>query len=877
MKAKAFLPFLFLIAVGLALLAPLSALAAEAPSSSPFSPALIPSLTPAQAMTIQEAVRKGELTPEVRQLIESNPELKKMLPPKWREELETEESGRELGLDNTMLQRLKERAEKEKKEKEEKEEEEEKEREKKLLAKRYDWKKSVYVSRLFLSRLQKEEAKQLTHFGHELFDPRMEMEKPTVPVAFPVSDDYVIGPGDEIVVKLWGRLEGSHKMRVDRDGKIFFPKLGPMYVAGKTFGELKTFLRSKVGAIAEVRADISLGELKGFLVSLLGEVKLPGRYHVTSFHTALQAITMAEGIRDIGSFRRVQVKRGAETVDELDIYDFLLRGDIAHDIRLQAGDAVFVPVAGPMVAVVGEVRRQAIYELKQENTIREVLAMAGGLSPSAYKRRVQVERLEGNLARTVVDFNLEEIEKSLSSFGLQDGDILRILSVLPEEENVVQVEGHVQRPGKYEWKPGLTVGSLIPDEKFFLPETFLDYALITRLVGPEKRKEVVPVDLRRIVIERDSASDVPLKPMDTLMVYSESAFRETPTATVGGEVRQPGEYEIHPGLRVSDLVMMGGGLTRNASLGEAELSRLDEKKNTVIHRIDLARALSGDESNNLLIQNWDLLMIRPVADLQELRYITLSGEVRAPGVYAARQRERLSSIIERAGGFTKDAFLKGAVYTRVSVQERQQELITRTVEQLEQEVARTAAKEGATALDVEDVAAQKQILEARKLLLDRLKRVRAQGRVVIRLAELDKLKSSESDLLVEHGDNLVIPRQAEVVNVMGRVYNSTAVVYNPTNDTAGYYLRKVGGPTEDADKKHIFVVKADGSVMTKETAGEGLWFFGGGDFLNTKVEPGDAIVVPEKLVFARFMKDFKDITQILYQIAVTAGVLFVAF
>jgi protein involved in polysaccharide export with SLBB domain len=503
--------------------------------------------------------------------------------------------------------------------------------------------------------------------------------------------------------------------------------------------------------------------------------------------------------------------------------------------------------------------------------------MAGGLSPSAYRRRVQVERLEGNLARTVVDLNLEEIEKSLSSFALQDGDILRVLPVLEEEENVVQVEGNVQRPGKYEWKQGLTVGSLIPDEKFFLPETFLDYALITRLVGPERRKEVIPVDLRRIVIERDAASDVPLMPMDTLMVWSKSAFREIPTATVGGEVREPGENEIHPGMRVLDLVMMGGGLTRNAWLGEAELSRFDEQKNTVIHKIDLAKAMKGDESHNLLIQDRDLLMIRPVPDLEGVRYITLSGEVLAPGVYAARKGERLSSILERAGGFTKEAFPKGAVFTRVSVQERQQELITRTVEQLEQEVARTAAKGGATALDVEDVAAQKQILEARKLLLDRLKRVRAQGRVVIRLAEFDKLKSSESDLLVEHGDKLEVPRQAEVVNVMGRVYNSTGVVYNPTNDTAGYYLRKVGGPTEDADEKHIFVVKADGSVMTKDTVGEGLWFFGGGDFLNTKVEPGDAIVVPEKLVYARFMKDFKDITQILYQIAVTAGVLIVAF
>jgi hypothetical protein len=182
-----------------------------------------------------------------------------------------------------------------------------------------------------------------------------------------------------------------------------------------------------------------------------------------------------------------------------------------------------------------------------------------------------------------------------------------------------------------------------------------------------------------------------------------------------------------------------------------------------------------------------------------------------------------------------DAFPKGAVFTRVSVQERQQELINRTVEQLEAEVARTAAKEGATALDVEDVAAQKQVLEARKLLLTRLKQIRAQGRIVIRLAEIDKFEGTESDLLVEHGDNLDVPRQAEVVNVMGRVYNPTAVVYNPSSDTAGYYLHKVGGPTEDADKKHIFVVKADGSVLTKDTVGEGLWFFGGGDFLDTKV------------------------------------------
>jgi protein involved in polysaccharide export with SLBB domain len=844
--------------------------AAAPPASSPFSPATIPSLSPAEAMALQEAAQKGELTPEVRQIVQNNPELKKYLPSKLREELEaeTEEGG---GLDNAALLKLKEEAEgKDKKKDKEKEA-----RERKLLRVPYDWKKSVYVSRLFQSRLKDEEKEQLVHFGHDLFDPRPDAA--ATGDSMPVSDDYVIGYGDEILVRLWGRMEGSHRMKVDRDGKIFFPKLGPIYVAGKTFGEVKSILRARVGSIAEVRSDISLGQVKGFQVSILGEVGKPGRFQVSSYHTVIQLLTTAWGVRDIGSLRRVQIKRGKETVREVDIYDFLLEGDTTQDILLRAGDAVFVPVAGPFVAVAGEVRRQAIYELKQEKTIAEVLKMAGGLAPSAYKRRLQVERLEGNRARTVADLNLEEASSSLSSFALQDGDILRVLAVLSEDENAVTVEGNVQRPGKYQWKEGLTVGGLVGDEKFFLPDTFLDYAMITRLVGAEKRKEAVAVNLRKIVIDKERAADVPLKPEDTLSVYRRSAFRDEVTATVGGEVRDPGEYEIIPGMRVSDLVKLAGDLTPNAFLPEAELSRVDEKQNVTIHKIDLARALSGDRENDPLLQYHDHLMVRALPDLQDIRYITLAGEVRSPGIYTARKGERLSSVIRRAGGFTKEAFLRGAVFTRLSVQKRQQELIDRTVEQLEQEVSRTAAKEGATALDKEDIEAQKAIYEARKALLAKLKQVRAQGRVIVRLSEPEKLEGTENDLLIEQGDKLEVSRPSEVVNVTGRVYNPTGIVYNRTQDSAGYYLRKVGGPTEDADRDHIFVVKADGSVTTKEQADEGLWLFGEKGILATRIEPGDSIVVPEKLVFTRFMKDVKDITQILYQIAVTAGVLLVAF
>ncbi len=836
-----------------------AAFAAENPAVPPFTQSRFPTLTPGQLLLLQEAIRRGELTDDVRQIVRANPQVKAYLPEAWREQLEPgAESG---GTDNTAAEKAPPAA-------------------RAVPADNaarapYDWRTSVYVSRLFLSRLDKEEAGRLVHFGHALFDPRS--EAPSAGDSVPVPDDYVVGPGDEISVRLWGRLEGSHRMPVDRDGKIFFPKIGAIHVAGKTFGEVKTLIRNRVGGMAAVHSDVSLGRTKGFQVTVLGEVPAPGAYPVSSFQTVLQAIGLAGGIRDIGSLRRVQVKRGKDTVREIDVYGFLLGGDVTQDVRLLSGDAVFVPVAGPLVAVTGEVRREAIYELAGETAIADVLAMAGGLAPSAYKRRVQVERLDGNRSRVVVDLNLEDAGASLSSFALRDGDILRVLAVLPEEENVVTVEGNVRRPGKYEWKPGLSVGSLIPDAAFFLPDTFLDYALLTRVVGPERRKEIVPVNLRRIVVDRDAASDVPLKPMDELMVYARSAFRGTETATAGGEVRNPGEYEILPGTRVSDLVKMAGDLTRNASTDEAEVSRLDEARKPVLVKVKLGKALAGNAAEDIAIRDGDTLMVRPLPGVQEVGYVTVSGEMRSPGTYAIRRGERLSSVLTRAGGFTSDAFLRGAVFTRVSVRKRQQELIDRTVDQLEQEVARSAAKEGATALDKEDVEAQKQVFEARKALLEKLKQARAQGRIIVSLAAPEALAGTGDDIALEDGDSLDIPRPPGVINVMGRVYNPTAVVYKPSRETVGYYLRTVGGPTEDADREHIFVVRADGSVATADQGGGSFWLFGEGGLLGSRVEAGDAIVVPEKLVYTRVMKDVKDITQILYQIAVTAGVLIVAF
>jgi polysaccharide biosynthesis/export protein len=1011
------------------------------------APALPPGVTPQQAEAAVQAIQSGApLPPEAQKALEAHPELKDQLPPEVREKVEEK-----LG-----------------------EEKKEDEQAKKSAAPRepqaaalavYDWKTSVYVGNLFSKRLHESEVSTLTHFGHEVFAPRPGAAATLENM--PVTPDYIIGPGDEVVVKLWGRMEGTHRMVVDRDGKIFFPKMGSFYVAGKTFSELKSFLRAKVSNNVEVSSDVSLGQMKGIRVSVVGEVRSPGWYNVSSLHTALQALYLAGGIRDIGSLRRIAVRRGSKETATIDLYDFLLKGNQAADTRLLQGDTILVPVVGKLVALTGEVRRPAIYELKEEHTLLDLVAMAGGFAPTAYKRRVQVERLEGHFAKLVLDLDAEELEQNGGSFELADGDIVRVLPIVHADINSVTLEGNVVRPGKYELKPGMTVGALLPDQQRFLPDTYFDYALLTRVVPPEMRKEVIPVNLREIVLNGNGEADVALLPFDTLTVFPRSSFRDAPKVTVAGEVRRPGAFDLKRGAKVSDLIKLAGDLTRSAYLPKAAIVRVDERHDFHMIYFDLGKAVQGDPEEDLVLNDldevrihsiwetkyrktvtvsgdvnrpgeyiltegmclsdllfkvgglkesayakeadlirrtvnhdgslveteaivvsperalagedgfdihlrrydllvvrqiptwglkykkmvtvsgdvrnpgdfvltdgmklsdllfragglqesayakeaelvrrevngegnlvktetivvspekianggkdgdlplkqFDLLMVRTIPDWGEKIQVALAGEVQFPGTYTVKKGERLSSVITRAGGFTPDAYLKAAQFTRVSTQKSQQEAIDKLIEELELEVSQKA-QAGGVVLDREDIETNKEIMAARQAVIEQLKKTKAKGRVIIRLGEADTLKGTAADILLEDGDRLAVPKKMNVVNVVGRVYNPTGVVYDPANDRLDYYLKTVGGPTQSADRDHIFLIKADGSVVSRENAGSG--FLSGG-FMYAKVEPGDSIVVPEKLVQTRAMKDVKDITQILYQIAVTAGVLIVAF
>jgi protein involved in polysaccharide export with SLBB domain len=344
-----------------------------------------------------------------------------------------------------------------------------------------------------------------------------------------------------------------------------------------------------------------------------------------------------------------------------------------------------------------------------------------------------------------------------------------------------------------------------------------------------------------------------------------------------GELNVPGEYLLTEGMKLSDLLFKAGGFKENAYGKEAELIRREPSADGSLVRtrsivVLPAKAIAGDAAADVPLKEYDLLVVRSMPDWAAKQSVTLSGEVRFPGTYAVGKGERLSSVIARAGGFTGDAYLRAAHFSRESTRQSQQAAIDKLTEELELEVAQKGQTAGA-ALDKEDLDSNRELMAARRSLIAQLKKAKATGRVIIDLPDNGVVAGSTADVLLEDGDRFDLPRKMNVVNVVGRVYNPTGVVYDASTPTVGHYLRTVGGPTETADRDHIFLLRADGSVVTGETNRGGFFVFGDRGVQSARVEPGDSIVVPEKLVQTRLMKDIKDITQIMMQIAVTAGVL----
>jgi protein involved in polysaccharide export with SLBB domain len=614
--------------------------------------------------------------------------------------------------------------------------------------------------------------------------------------------------------------------------------------------------------------------------------------------------------------RQIRLLRQDNVTHTLDLYDFLLRGDKSQDQTLQSGDTIFVPVIGPVAGVAGNVRRPAIYELKPGVTLQRLLEMGGGVTPLGYLQRVHVERFEANQRKIVVDLDLSAPHAKTAALWqtpIQDGDLVRIFPIITTLQNAVRLEGHVAHPGRYELKAGMRLRDLLPSYDALLPEPYLGYAEIVRLLEPDLQRIVLPFNLGALLGGKPS-NNLALQPRDTVRIFARDDFVDPHLVRVSGLVHQPGIYPLTAGMRIRDLVLRAGNVHKFAYLESAELTRQDIETDNVIRvDVNLRRALAGDPEHNLLLQDFDHLLVRKVpgvelqhnaatleerpvvkffplqagderalavmrrAGLVEERFVDLQGEVRFPGLYPIMKGERLSSVIRRAGGFTDIAYLRGAVFTRPSVQQLHQKRMAELLRQEEQALLAESAAETATALTPEEVAGRKQELDARRVLLERLREIKPEGRMVVRLQPLAQFTGTDQDIELEAGDRLRIPPVPEYVSVLGEVYNHTSLIYEPGKDI-GHYLEKVGGITRQANAKEIYLVQADGSVISNtqdqfvmtQANGQDVHLY---DFFDVQPQPGDTVIVPRKLKTPATLRATRDIVQIIFQSISTLGIL----
>jgi polysaccharide biosynthesis/export protein len=646
----------------------------------------------------------------------------------------------------------------------------------------------------------------LKQFGYSFF---YQPPASFLPVeSVPVGPDYIIGPGDRIKIIIWGSVQGEYNLTVDPNGQIDIPKVGVVHVSSLTYRQLQEVLNREFSRqYTNFQMNVTLNNLRTIQIYVVGQARFPGSYAVSSLSTLVSALFAAGGPSKSGSMRDIEVRRGRRTVAHFDMYDFLLRGDKSKDIRLQPEDVIFIPPIGPTAAIGspkskgemktpatesgGPVKIPAIYELKQERTLNDLLRLAGGLGDTAFKGRVQVLRVKGRQEMVLFDEDLSKFLSRYRDLPLVDGDLVEIFPV-PElvEKNV----------------------------------------------------------------------------------------------TIAGAVKNPGKFGFRDNMRVSDLVAYAGGLLMQADKQEAELTRVrvtPEGPETSRINVKLYRALGSSSYEDLVLQPNDYLFIRTVPDWSTYKTVRIAGEVKFPGEYTVKKGETLSSVLSRAGGFTSKAYLLGGVLTRASTRRIQKQQLNAAINRMQAEALALAGSKASGGVGEEEAKRAEVFASQQMQLLAGLKKIQPLGRVVIHLDDPERLRGTPDDIELEEGDSLYVPEASQTINVVGAVFNPTAVVYAPYR-TVGDYITMSGGTTNIADDKEIYVIKVNGAAVSRK----GLKWFGSswdgtkyvyhpGGIGSLTLDPGDTIVVPEKLERVAWLKQIKDIATIIGNIALTAGVVLV--
>ncbi len=648
-------------------------------------------------------------------------------------------------------------------------------------------------------------APALRPFGSELFERATSQFQPLL--TGPVDPDYRLGPGDQLVLILTGDVELVHQLEVTREGFIVIPQVGQLWVNGLTLTQLTDVLYSRLGRVysgvrrgqgATTRFQVSISRLRVNQVFIIGEVNRPGAYQVPSVGTVFYALYLAGGPNANGSYRQITLRRGAGVFRTLDIYDYLLRGDNANDVRLESGDIIFVPVRERQVGIQGNVVRPGLYELRPADGLRELVRLAGGVAPEAFLRRVQIDRVLPPAARTVpgIDRVLLDVDVSAvldtasADVSLEPSDVVNVFAVLEERRNFVTVRGNVFRPGTYQFAPGMKLWDVIAQTQGFLSDTYLERAHIFRL-QPDLTRLLISVSL-----EQDSTGhqteNPELSDLDEILIYGRRDFRPQRTVRISGSVRRAATYPYVPGTTLRDLVIAAGGLADDAYLSYAEIARLPAARvngalaDTIRVPLDSTYIVDRDSAGYLgppglpgpaggapefALEPYDnvLILQQPGWELQ--RSVSLSGQVRFPGRYALTRRdERLLDVLGRAGGLTHVAYPRGIQFYRA---------------------------EGAL------------------------------GRIGIDLVRALRDPRHRDNVTLFAGDSIFVPEYQPTVKVEGAVNSPVTVAYVPRQGVL-YYVSRAGGFARRADKGHTYVVQPNGGVQRA----------------NARPEPGARVVVP---------------------------------
>jgi protein involved in polysaccharide export with SLBB domain len=713
----------------------------------------------------------------------------------------------------------------------------------------------------------------IERFGAALFRTSVATASRGAQLDIPVGPDYVIGPGDQLVVEYWGRTTQHLQLTVDREGRVLLPEAGGVIVAGRTLADAQQVIQRMLSRqFRDITVDVSLGKLRTVRVYVVGDVKNPGAYDISSLSTALSALIVAGGPTDAGSYRTVNHYRGRKLLEEVDLYELMLKGVTSGEIHLESGDSIQVPTAGPQVTVEGSVRRPAIYELRNEKTLDQVLDLAGGIPVTGELDNVKVERIAAHERKEMLNINLPQsgddtVRQAFKRVEIRDGDTITVSPILPYTSQAVYVQGHVFRPGKFPYKEGLKVTDLIGSFNDLLPEP-ADRAEIIRLHPPDYNPAVIAFNIRD-VLEKHAAAPV-LEPFDTIRVYGRYEA-DAPKVSIFGQVLRPGEYPLSEGMTTAQLVRLAGGFTRSAFRDQADLSSyqvVNGEKVELDHRqVPIGRALNGEPDTDVLLKPGDVLTISQIGGWEDIGgAVGISGQVLHPGRYGLQNGERLSSVLRRAGGFSPEAYPYGAILERAAVREfsarTRDDLIARL------QGGNTAPRTGRPA-SLAPTSAAASASSQNQQLAERLKQIQPSGRMVIHISgDISKWEKTAANIELRPGDTLFIPKRPNFVMVAGQVYSPLAITYSK-GKSAGWYLNQAGGPTTLADKKNIFVIRADGSVI-----GRGSHSWWSGSVMGAVLQPGDTIYVPDKVSGGNaFFRNIGQTVQLLSGAAVAVSVI----